>query len=448
MMGRSAYLLDGRRVTLTDLLDAGLLAPGDELTFKRPRIGETYRAVVTKSGTLALEGGQEFRSPSRAAMVAADISAIDGWHAWTMASTDKSLDSLRQQLLDQAVTEAVMEAPVEATGTHWDPQKRYEWLKEARTLADEGKSVEMLVRDLVSRWEEGTGYQRIEADLANHGIVTLPNFRKVSLETLVRLVTPTGDADDESISSSPDDESQLDVGLTVGNLPSALKGVVSVPPTATFDAAITVMLLNGYSQLAVLQGTHSLRGAVTWQSIAYARHANPNATFADAIIPAHEARYDQELIEILHDLEAWDFVFVRDDKKAVAGIVTTADVVGTYRELSTPFILIGELDQVLRKLISRKFTLEEVCALCDADGKRAIDSFDKLEIGDYQRTLENPENWKKLDWPLDRATFIKHLDELRLVRNNVMHFNPEPRDPQTVEKLRYMLKLLRDFGGR
>ncbi len=208
------------------------------------------------------------------------------------------------------------------------------------------------------------------------------------------------------------------------------------------------MLLNGYSQLAVLQGTHSLRGAVTWQSIAYARHANPEATFADAIIPAHEARYDQELIEVLPDLEAWDFVFVRDDRNAVAGIVTRADAVGTYRELSTPFILIGELDQVLRKLISRKFTLHEVRALCDADGKRAIDSFDQLEMGDYQRTLENPDNWKKLRWPLDRATFIKRLDDLRLIRNNVMHFNPEPVDPRAVEKLRYMLKLLRDFGAR
>ena len=79
---------------------------------------------------------------------------------------------------------------------------------------------------------------------------------------------------------------------------------------------------------------------------------------------------------MLPDLEAWDFVFVRDDKKAVAGIVTTADVAGTYRELPTPFILIGELDQVLRKLISRKFTLHEVRKLCDPDGKRGIDSFD------------------------------------------------------------------------
>jgi hypothetical protein len=29
-----------------------------------------------------------------------------------------------------------------------------------------------------------------------------------------------------------------------------------------------------------------------------------------------------------------------------------------------------------------------------------------------------------------------------------MHFNPEQRDPRSLSKLRYMLKLLRDFGGK
>lgn len=442
---RSSYLLDGRRVVIADLLDAGLLAAGDILRFKRPRRGESHRAVVTASGALALDEGQEFRSPSRAATVAADMTAVDGWHAWATAS-GRSLDSLRQQLLDQAAT---------ATGAADEPagtQERYEWLKEARARADAKTPVSMPVRDMLARWDakaDGTApYQRIDADLANHGLTTSPGYRKVSMDTIVRLITPAQDAEATGhASAGTDDENELDVGLTVGNLPSALSGVVSVPPTATFDEAITVMMLNGYSQLAVLSGSHSLRGAVTWQSIAYTRHANPGASFADAIIPAREARYDQELVEVLPDLEAWDFVFVRDEKNAVAGIVTTADVVGKYRELSTPFILIGELDQVLRQLISRTFTLQEVTSLCDADGSRSVTSFDDLEIGDYQRVLENPDRWAKLCWPLDRATFIKRLDDLRVIRNNVMHFNPKPLPTNTVERLRYILKLLRDFGA-
>jgi hypothetical protein len=44
---RARYLLDGRRVTLSDLLSAGLLAEGEHLTFVRPRMGETHEATVT-----------------------------------------------------------------------------------------------------------------------------------------------------------------------------------------------------------------------------------------------------------------------------------------------------------------------------------------------------------------------------------------------------------------
>lgn len=81
-----------------------------------------------------------------------------------------------------------------------------------------------------------------------------------------------------------------------------------------------------------------------------------------------------------------------------------------------------------------------------SQGRRSITSFDDLEMGDYQSILGNPDRWKQLGWPLHRATFIERLNELRLTRNDVMHFNPEPLPPNTVEKLRNMLKVLRGFG--
>lgn len=176
-----------------------------------------------------------------------------------------------------------------------------------------------------------------------------------------------------------------------------------------------------------------------------ARHASPSASFSDAIVRAHEARYDQELIDVLTTLEASDFAFVRDEKNAIAGIVTTADVVHAYGELATPFFLLGELDQTLRHVISRTFTLEEVTSLCDTDGTRSIHSFDDLDMGDYQRSLENPGNWAKLGWPLDRVAFVKRLDELRGVRNDVMHFNPDPVPADSVEKLRNIFRMLRQY---
>ncbi len=446
---RAAYLLDGRRVRVSDLVTGGMLAAGATLKFKRPRIGDTHCAVITAAGGIKLEDGQEFRSPSRAAAVAADIPAMDGWHAWVVDSSRRSLDSLRQEFLDQVAARSAEEAD-EAEDASPAPLRPHEFLKDARRRADANDPVEISVRDLLALWAaKSRGHrisQRIEADLANHGLITSPSFRAVTLDAVVHLVTAPLEAGISGATpADADDTEELDVGLTVGNLPSALEGVAFVAPTATFEEAITLMLLNDYSQLAVLSGAHTLRGAVTWKSIAQACHASPSASFPDAIVRAHEARYDQELIDVLSTLEAPGFVFVRDEKNAIAGIVTTADVVHAYGELATPFFLLGELDQTLRHVISRTFTLNEVTSLCDSDGARAIRSFDDLDMGDYQRTLENPASWAKLGWPLDRVAFVKRLDELRDVRNDVMHFNPDPVSADSVEKLRNILGLLRQY---
>jgi CBS domain-containing protein len=389
------------------------------------------------------------------------VRALDGWHAWVVAgSAGQTLDSLRQQLLDTVAAQAPQGQAVEDEGEGAEsaqastpaPQRRHQFLKEARAKADSGEPERVSVRKLLELWGAGArGYrisQRIEADLANHDLVSVPSFRKVTLDTMVQLVRVPAEETEisDDIHDVVDDADQSARGLTIGNLPSALGGVVSVPPTATFEHAITLMLLNDYSQLAVMEGQRSLRGAVTWKSIAQVRHAHSSARFADAIVEANEFRYDKELREVLPTLEVSDFVFVRDQNNVIAGIVTTADVVHAYGELATPFFLIGELDQALRQVISRTFTIEEVTSLCDQSGMRKIESFDDLSMGDYQRILESRDLWEKLGWSLERAVFVRRLDELREIRNDVMHFNPDPIPTDAINKLRNAINVLHEYS--
>lgn len=442
-------------MTLADLVDAQLLKAGDRLTYRRPQKGTEHHAEVTHNGALRLEDGEVFGSPSRAAAVATNTGSVDGWHAWVVDKTGRSLDSLRAKLLDSVATRPQGQTggdEIESTPL----RSRHADLKRFRVDADSGQPVEVTVRDLMALWgAQRRGYlldQRIEADLANHGLTTSPNFRKVTLDTPVKMFAlAMRNSDDTSDSRAtpsegPEGDDKLDVGLTVGNLPSALGGVASVTPQATIQEAITVMLLNDYSQLAVMSGSHNLRGAVTWKSIAQARHANPEASFGDVIVEANSVDYDKELIDVLPILEQADFVFVRDEKRAVSGILTNADVVHRYGELATPFLLIGELDQALRYVIGKTFSLSEVAICCDSDGSRGIRSIDELTMGDYQRMLENPGNWAKTGWPLERAIFVKRLDELREIRNDIMHFNPDPVPPDTIAKLRSFTQLLRSYG--
>lgn len=75
-------MIGGRRVRLVDLLDGGLIEPGQEVVWDRPRLGQTYRAVITENGSVRLEDGRTFSSLSTAATQAASVAAVDGWYAW------------------------------------------------------------------------------------------------------------------------------------------------------------------------------------------------------------------------------------------------------------------------------------------------------------------------------------------------------------------------------
>lgn len=335
-------------------------------------------------------------------------------------------------------------------GDNEDVRRRHEYLRDARRRADEGDPCTVTVRELIAHWGATTrsGFvPQIEADLANHGLTTSPNFQKVTLDAWVMLLAAgSGDNGDSGTApAAPEDHDESPFGLTVGNLPSALGGVSSVAPNQDIQVAVTTMLLNNYSQLAVLNGPRNLRGAVTWRSIAKARHVDADASLSDAVAPAREVRYDQELVEVLPLLLEDEFVFVRNQSNEVAGILTATDVAQAYGEMASPFFVLGELDQRLRSALARYLTIDAVVKCCDPDGERGIVSFNDLTFGDYQRTFESPDNWASLGWPLDRTAFIQRLDEIRQIRNDVMHFNPDPVPPEAISKLRNFVKLLRDF---
>ena len=445
---RNMRLAGGRRVRVVDLVRSNLLADGDELAFVRPRYGERHRARVTGDGRIRLEDGQEFASPSSAAQAAAGGGSIDGWVVWTLVRSDELLDTLRQRYLDRIREDAdrveIAVSPDESQPTPHD------FLKEARDAATNARAAHLTVRDLIKRWgstaRSATIDSVIEDDLANYGLTTIPHFRKVGLETpvVLQLVANLSQAQ-EVPSSDGDEDEETDRGLTLGNLPSALNGVESISPQSTFDEAITKLLLNDYSQLAVLTSPYNLRGAITWRSIAQARHDDHSATVGHAIVHTEAVPFDKELVDVLRRLYEEDFVFVRGPDNRISGIVTAADVALAYGELSMPFLLVGQIDILLRRLITRHLVMDDLISACDPEGSRQLQDFDELTFGDYQRALESPVVWQRLGWRIDRATFVRRLDEIRRLRNDITHFNPDPLPPDAMNKLRSLMLFLKHY---
>ena len=326
-------------------------------------------------------------------------------------------------------------------------------LAAARQAADSAEPHRLTVRELLGFWgAKSRGHRivdRVSTDLENYSLETRPDFRKVTVESLVEIVgQATVVEDEEAVEVESPGSDDLDVGLTLGNVPSALGGITPVKPEDSLAKAMTIMRLNAFSQLAVMPSARTLDGAVTWRSIAKALANNPKAGLRDAVEPPREHPFDRDLIDVLAELYRWDFVFVRNSTNEVSGIVTTADVVQLYGETATPFFIIGEIDHLLRAFISDEWTIEQVKEVCDPETERNIESHDDLTFGDYQRMLEAPERFSALTWPLDRTTFVNRLDEVRELRNGVAHFDPDPLEEEDVASLRHFLYLLREMRSQ
>jgi len=293
-------------------------------------------------------------------MEAAERGAIDGWSAWTLSASDRTLFSLRKALLDQASQSIHQEGDNSEYAVA--AEARREMLTAARVAADAGTPKCFAVRALLKLWDaEGRDHRtvdRVSADLENYSLETRPDFRKVSGESVVELVSqPSGEEDPSEQLGQRPVAAEVDVGLTLGNVPSALGGIAAVKPQDSLAKAMTVMRLNDFSQLAVMPTSRILDGAVTWRSIAKALSHDPQSRLADAIEPAREHPFDMDLVDVLDELYDRDFVFVRNSTKEISGIVTAADVVLLYGKTATPFFIIGEIDHSLRALISDAWTV-------------------------------------------------------------------------------------------
>lgn len=94
------YTVNGSSISVSDLIDAGLIEPDEAVEFVRPLVGDHYSATILSDGQIRLEDGSVCRTPSRAAMQAASVPSYDGWHAWRVKRLGGTkLHELRQQYL-------------------------------------------------------------------------------------------------------------------------------------------------------------------------------------------------------------------------------------------------------------------------------------------------------------------------------------------------------------
>jgi len=227
-------------------------------------------------------------------------------------------------------------------------------------------------------------------------------------------------------------------------LAASTRKPLSVSPETGLQEAITHMLTNDYSQLPVMTREREVKGIITWASIGSRLAMGKNCSVAREVMEQHnEIRSDASIISAIAVIAEHQYVLVRGHDQKITGIVTASDLALQFQQLAEPFLLLGEIENHLRKVISQRFTATELKWAKDPmDLKRAVTSVADLTYGEYKRLLENPEHWDKLSLTVDRRTCMEKFENVRSIRNDVMHFDPDGIPEKDLQAIREFARFL------
>ncbi|MBC7876571.1 MAG: CBS domain-containing protein [Anaerolineales bacterium] len=234
----------------------------------------------------------------------------------------------------------------------------------------------------------------------------------------------------------------------IGKLESANNRPISVKPESSLQEIVTKMLAHDFSQLPVMTSERDVKGVVSWTSIGKRLSLGTPCSIArDCMEPYHEISADISLFYAIDTIIEHEYVLVRDSSRVITGIVTTTDLSTQFLQLSEPFLLIGEIENHVRKLINGKFKREDLAKVRNpGDDNRKIEDVSDLTFGEYIRLIENQVQWNKLNLNLDRSAFVGFLDEVRVIRNDVMHFDPDGISESDLDTLRNFVEFLQSLS--
>lgn len=257
----------------------------------------------------------------------------------------------------------------------------------------------------------------VDKFLEEHELMVEPHYNDVWIDAEIKLM------------HKPKAKTRLsqDPILRVRILEEANKTPIFIPNDSPLQEAITLMRLYDYSQLPVTtNGRRGLCGYISWHSIGIAQANGVNTGIVkDYKLPIERTlKLDVPLLEAVKYVYQKEFAIVEDDSKQICGILTTTDISKQFLVLTEPFLLLEEIEGQIRRLMDNVFLLEDIKQICN-EPNRDVNCIDDLTFGEYIRLLQNDGKWERLGVKLDKNIFLKALDKVREVRNDIMHFEPD-----------------------
>ena len=324
---------------------------------------------------------------------------------------------------------------------------REEFKNLAEEITSSGKPERMTVRKLLLNYFHQERRSRrvvpwIRTNLNKLGLECYPDFEAVYIDGDIELRKRPTVKSRKKGSSAPQQEPALGRPYPVPRLtllPAANRQPISIHRDAKLQRAITEMLLHDYSQLPVMQNERDVDGMVSWRSIVSARTFGSDCqTVRDCMIKQVEiVSHDMPLFDAVKTVMSREVILVRGPERRIVGLVTAADIGEQFISFAEPFMILEQIENHLRLLLDGRFTSQQLRAALDpSDSERDVDAISDLTFGSTYgcwRTLIIGKHSISISIvQLSR----KRLDEVRRIRNDVMHFDPDGISGGDLETLR------------
>jgi CBS domain-containing protein len=255
------------------------------------------------------------------------------------------------------------------------------------------------------------------------------------LESAPTSPEPEGSKGVQDVEGTPTE----DPAFRIGALPAANKKLVVTDRNDSLAKAVTLMLQHDFSQLPVMQGEREVKGMISWKSIGSKLALGCKCEkVSDCLEDASIVDSSRPLFDAIQAIVEHGYVLVRNhDDRRITGMVTASDLSLQFQALSEPFLLLREIELHVRQLLQHKLTNTDFDVLDSPPPSiHKPQNVADLTFGQYARLFQHPKIWAKLNLKIDAGVLTTLLEAIRDIRNDVMHFDP---DPMTADEL-YTLK--------
>ena len=287
---------------------------------------------------------------------------------------------------------------------------------------------------------------RINEFLEKEKLTVIPGYQKGWIDDTIELKlkerAKIKNGNETALSETFDPINRLSL------LKAASREPMSVKKESNIDKAYFKMWTNDFSQLPVMNDDREVLGIITWKSIAKGLIANKSSKCVKDFMIDEFTILDENkpLFNAIKQVINVGVVFVRDKNKKIKGPITPFDLNEQFIEQIEPYLLLEQIENYIRLLLHNKIILEDIQRLINIDDEeREISSLSDMNFGEYILVMQNKEMWRLLELPFDKADFEKDLENVRNIRNGVMHFHPDRIRVEDLNVLRKVSRFLMDF---